>query len=96
MPENHGKTPTKYLYDLGLFGQKTIAAHCVWITDEDIEILQENNVTMVHNPTSNLKLASGIAPVPKAIEKGVNVILGTDGAQATITLICLKRYILHP
>ncbi|MGI6049299.1 MAG: amidohydrolase [Acetivibrionales bacterium] len=84
--KNHGKTPTKYLYDLGLFGQKTIAAHCVWITDEDIEILQENNVTMVHNPTSNLKLASGIAPVPKAIEKGVNVILGTDGASSNNNL----------
>ena len=56
------------------------------LPDEDIEILQENNVTMVHNPTSNLKLASGIAPVPKAIEKGVNVILGTDGASSNNNL----------
>lgn len=82
----NGKTPTKYLYDLGLFEQKTIAAHCVWITEDDIDILKESNVTMVHNPTSNLKLASGIAPVPKALEKGVNVILGTDGASSNNNL----------
>ena len=89
--KNHGRTPTKYLYDLGLFEQKTIAAHCVWLTDEDLEILKENNVTMVHNPTSNLKLASGIAPVPKAIEKGVNVILGTDGASSNNNLNLIEE-----
>lgn len=82
----HRKTPTKHLYDLGLFEQKTIAAHCVWITDEDIDILKESDVTMIHNPTSNLKLASGIAPVPKAMKRGVNVVLGTDGASSNNNL----------
>lgn len=84
--EKYGKTPTRYLYDLGLFDQKTVAAHCVWITDEDTDLLKDKNVTIAHNPTSNLKLASGIAPVPQALEKAVNVILGTDGASSNNNL----------
>lgn len=84
--KKHGKTPTKYLYDLGLFDLKTIAAHCVWIDDEDINLLKEKDVTIAHNPTSNLKLASGIAPIIKAKDKGVNVILGTDGASSNNNL----------
>lgn len=84
--KKYGKTPTRYLYDLGLFDQRTVAAHCVWITDEDIDLLAEKNVTIAHNPTSNLKLASGVAPVPRALNKGVNVILGTDGASSNNNL----------
>lgn len=84
--KKYGKTPTRYLYDLGLFDQRTVAAHCVWITDEDIDLLKDKNVTIAHNPTSNLKLASGIAPVPQAMAKGVNVILGTDGASSNNNL----------
>lgn len=84
--EKHGKTPTRYLYDLGLFDRKTVAAHCVWITDEDMDLLKEKGVTISHNPTSNLKLASGIAPVPKALEKGINVMIGTDGASSNNNL----------
>ena len=80
------KTPTKHLYDLGIFEHKTVAAHCVWITEEDIKIMVDNNVTMTHNPSSNLKLASGIAPVPNALRRGVNVILGTDGASSNNNL----------
>lgn len=82
----HGKTPTRYLYDIGLFELQTVAAHCVWITEDDMDLLKEKNVSMAHNPTSNLKLASGIAPVPKALEKGVNVIIGTDGASSNNNL----------
>lgn len=82
----HGKTPTRYLYDLGLFDQRTVAAHCVWITDDDISLLKEKNVSISHNPTSNLKLASGIAPIPQALNKGINVILGTDGASSNNNL----------
>lgn len=84
--KEYGKTPTKYLDDLGLFEQKTIGAHCVWITDEDIELFREKDISMIHNPTSNLKLASGIAPVPKAMERGVNIGLGTDGASSNNNL----------
>lgn len=81
-----GKTPARHLYDLGLFDQRTVAAHCVWITEEDGVILKEKGVTMVHNPASNLKLASGIAPVPQAMSQGVNVALGTDGASSNNNL----------
>jgi 5-methylthioadenosine/S-adenosylhomocysteine deaminase len=84
--KKYGKTPTQHLYDLGIFEHKTVAAHCVWITEEDIKIMVDNNVTMTHNPSSNLKLASGIAPVPNALRRGVNVILGTDGASSNNNL----------
>lgn len=84
--KKYGKTPTEHLYDLGVFGQKTVAAHCVWITEEDIKILADNKVTMTHNPSSNLKLASGIAPIPNALKMGVNVALGTDGASSNNNL----------
>lgn len=75
----YGKTPARIFYDVGVLDAKTIAAHCVWITDEDMEIFRECGVTVVHNPISNLKLASGIAPIPKIMRKGINVALGTDG-----------------
>lgn len=84
--KNFGKTPVKHLYDLGVFDRRTVAAHCVWITDGDIDLLKEKNVSIAHNPTSNLKLASGIAPIPASMEKGVNVILGTDGASSNNNL----------
>lgn len=84
--KKYGKTPTKHLYDLGIFEQRTVAAHCVWITEEDIRIIADNKVTMTHNPSSNLKLASGFAPVPNALSMGVNVALGTDGASSNNNL----------
>ena len=82
----YGKTPVRHLYDLGLFDQKTIAAHCVWITGDDMDLLKEKNVSIIHNPGSNLKLASGIAPIPTALAKGVNVCIGTDGAASNNNL----------
>ena len=75
-----GKTPIAHMHDLGLFWNTTLAAHCVHITDEDMDIMTENNVAVAHNPQSNLKLASGIAPVPEMIAKGITVGLGTDGS----------------
>ncbi len=77
--ERWGKTPAKYFYDLGAFDNKTIAAHCVHITEDDMELMAEKGVSAVHCPVSNLKLASGIANVPQMMLKGVNVALGTDG-----------------
>jgi len=82
----HGKTPVAYLNDLGILDNPCYGAHCVWVTDEDMEIMAEKNLTMVHNPTSNLKLGSGIARVSKAISKGVNVSLGTDGVASNNNL----------
>ena len=77
--EKYGKTPAAVLAENGVFDVRTTAAHCVWITDEDMDILAEKGVTAAHNPVSNLKLASGVARVAKMLEKGVNVSLGTDG-----------------
>ncbi|MDU6074276.1 MAG: amidohydrolase [Veillonella parvula] len=62
------------------FWNTTLAAHCVHVTDEDMAIMAGNNVAVAHNPQSNLKLASGIAPVPEMIAKGITVGLGTDGS----------------
>lgn len=80
------KTPIKHVYDLGIFERPTIAAHCVHVDDDDIQILKECNVSVAYNPTSNLKLASGFAPVEKMVKAGVNVSLGTDGASSNNNL----------
>ena len=84
--ERHGVTPVKYFDKLGFFERQTIAAHLVHVTDEDIETLAERGVYMAHNPASNLKLASGVAPVAKMLEKGVRVALGTDGPSSNNVL----------
>ena len=78
----HGVSPTEYLEKEGLFSTKTLAAHCVVMSDNDIEILARNGVSVAHNPQSNMKLASGIAPVKKMLDAGVNVAIGTDGASS--------------
>lgn len=77
--ERHdGKSPVKYLADCGIFDRPTVAAHCVHVDDDDIEILRAKNVTVASCPKSNLKLASGIAPIYRLMEGGVNVTIGTD------------------
>ena len=78
----HGMSPTEYFEKQGLFTTKTLAAHCVVMSDHDIEILARNGVSVAHNPQSNMKLASGIAPVKKMLDAGVNVSIGTDGASS--------------
>ena len=75
----HGKTPIAYLAETGLLDYGGYAAHCVWCTDDDFRIMADRNVSLVHNPSSNMKLASGFARVCRAAELGVNVALGTDG-----------------
>ena len=81
--EKNGLTPVEYADQLGLLDEKALLAHCVWLTDKDIEILARKKASVVHCPMSNLKLGSGIAPVKKLIEAGVNVCLGTDGAASS-------------
>ena len=76
-------TPVEYLDKLGMLNKKTILAHCVWLTDKDIEIIAKRRSHVAHCPLSNLKLGSGIAPIGKMIEKRVNVCLGTDGAASS-------------
>jgi|LSQX01.3.fsa_nt_gb 5-methylthioadenosine/S-adenosylhomocysteine deaminase len=84
--EKYGCSPIKLIEKTGMFSLKTVAAHCVHLSDEDIEILAENKVSVATNPVSNLKLANGVAPVPKLLKAGVNVCLGTDGAASNNTL----------
>jgi 5-methylthioadenosine/S-adenosylhomocysteine deaminase len=74
-----GKTEVAYMRDVGLLGSNTLAAHCTWVNDADIDILKETNTQVVHNPVSNMYLAAGVAPVPKMQRAGINVALGTDG-----------------
>lgn len=74
-----GKTPTQVLAEQGVLDVRTTAAHGVWISEQDMELLAQKGAAVAHNPVSNLKLASGIAPVAKMLEKGVKVALGTDG-----------------
>lgn len=80
--EKYKKSPIERMNDIGLFKFKTLAAHCVHLSDNDIEILYNNKVSVVNNPGSNLKLGNGFAPVKKLLDKGVNVALGTDGASS--------------
>lgn len=88
--QRHGVTPVKYFYDLGMFDSPTLAAHCVHVTDEDMDLMAEKGVYAVHNPASNMKLASGFAPVTKMLKKGVKVALGTDGASSNNRLDMLS------
>ncbi len=78
--EKYGCTPIALAEKCGIFDVPAIVAHCVQVTDEDIDILKRKNVSVVTNPASNMKLGNGFAPVAKMLEKGVNVCLGTDGA----------------
>ncbi|MCL2080963.1 MAG: amidohydrolase family protein, partial [Oscillospiraceae bacterium] len=80
--QRHGKTPTELFAEMGVFGTRTVAAHCVWAVDGDMEIMARLGVSAVHNPVSNLKLASGVARVPDMLKAGVNVALGTDGVSS--------------
>ena len=78
----HGKTPIQVLNDYGVWDGRAIAAHCVWTTPEDWAVMAEKGISAVHNPMSNLKLGSGIAPVPAMKKAGVDVCLGTDGVSS--------------
>lgn len=80
--EKFGVTPIALMNQIGLFDVPTLAAHCVHVTEDDIAIMAEKQVRVAHNPGSNLKLASGIAPVPAMRKAGVVVGLGTDGASS--------------
>jgi len=78
--DTYGMTSIELFESIGFFDGPTIGAHVVWPTDAEISILAERNVGVIHNPTSNMKIASGISPVSKMLQAGVRVGLGTDGA----------------
>ncbi len=89
--ELHKKTPVALMQEIGLFTRDVLAAHCVHVTDEDIDILVDNQVGIAHNPGSNLKLGSGIAPLKKMLDKGARVGLGTDGAASNNNLYMFEE-----
>ncbi len=84
--ENLGKTPVEFCRDLGLFEAKTSAAHCVHLEEQDFDILKANNVSVLYNPSSNLKLGNGFAKINKMVNSGINVAIGTDGASSNNNL----------
>jgi 5-methylthioadenosine/S-adenosylhomocysteine deaminase len=84
--EKYGKTPVDHLHSLGLLGPHLIADHCVHLEKTEIARIAEQGVKVIHNPESNMKLASGIAPIPELLAKGVTVGLGTDGCASNNNL----------
>lgn len=86
MKKRYGMCSINLLNNIGFLSSKVLAAHCVWLSDGDIDILKNKGVNVVHCPASNMALGAGIAPVSKMMEKGVNVALGTDSAASSGSL----------
>lgn len=92
MEKKFGMSPIKLMDSIGLFdGRHVLAAHCVHLSEEEIDILVKKKVGIAHNPESNMKLASGVAPVPRLIQAGAIVGLGTDGASSNNNLDMLEE-----
>ena len=77
--ERYGTTPVGHFDSLGLLDEKTIAAHCIYLSDDDMDVLARRRVSVAHNPSSNMKISSGIAPVVRMHERGICCTVGTDG-----------------
>lgn len=86
LTEKFGKSPTHFLRDMGYLSDRFIAFHCVCLEEEDMRIFADYGCKVVHNPESNMKLASGVAPVPEMMRAGVTVGLGTDGCASNNNL----------
>ncbi len=91
-----GVTPPAYLEQLGVLDLPVIAAHCVWCDERDIKIFYKHGVTIAHNPISNLKIASGVAPIAKMLKAGCKVALGTDGVASNNNLNLWEEIKLMP
>ncbi|MBR2858363.1 amidohydrolase family protein, partial [bacterium] len=89
--DEKGLRPFEYLDKIGLLGPDVVAAHCVWLSDKEIEIIKKHDVKISHNPCSNMKLASGIAPISKLIENDICVSIGTDGASSNNNLDLIEE-----
>ncbi len=89
--KRYGKRPVEHLDSHGVLNQRVVAAHCVWVSEEEIEILAKRGVKVSHCIESNLKLASGIAPVPEMLRAGVRVTFGTDSAASNNDLDILSE-----
>jgi 5-methylthioadenosine/S-adenosylhomocysteine deaminase len=89
--KRYGITPLEHLNVLGILGPGLIADHCVHLSVSDIQLMADHGVRVVHNPESNMKLASGIAPVPEMLARGITVGLGTDGCASNNNLDLLTE-----
>ena len=89
--DERGIRPFEYLEKIGFLGPDVVAAHCVWLSDEEIEIIKKHGVKVSHNPCSNMKLASGVAPVSKLIDNDICVSIGTDGASSNNNLDLIEE-----
>ena len=87
----HGEPPFEYLDRLGFFGGTVIVAHAVYPSPKEIKLMAKKQVGVAHNPVSNMKLASGVAPVPDMLQAGIAVGLGTDGAASNNNLSMFKE-----
>ncbi len=84
--DKYGKTPVQHLAGIGFLAPNVVADHCVALTEKDISLLEHFNVKVAHNPESNMKLASGVAPIPKLLDRGITVGIGTDGCASNNNL----------
>lgn len=87
----NGKSAIQVMNEIGVFDAPTLAAHCVYVSDADVDILRTKRVAVAHNPTSNLKLASGIAPIVRYLKEGVLVGIATDGAASNNDLDMIEE-----
>ena len=92
--ERYGMTPTVFLDSLGMFDYGGAGYHCVHVTDEDIAVFKKHDMTAVTNPGSNTKLASGVAPIQKFLDAGINVAIGTDGPSSNNCLDMFREMFL--
>ncbi|MBP5604540.1 MAG: amidohydrolase [Ruminiclostridium sp.] len=92
--ERYGMTPTEYLDSIGMYNYGGGGYHCVWMSEKDIEIFREKKLYAVTNPASNLKLASGIAPICRFLKEGIPVAIGTDGPASNNCLDMFREMFL--
>ncbi|MBE6948297.1 MAG: amidohydrolase [Ruminococcaceae bacterium] len=92
--ERHGKTPTELFEDLGMYEYGGGGFHCVYMSDNDLDIFKKHGLWAVTNPGSNCKLASGIAPITKYLDKGINIAIGTDGPASNNALDMFREMYL--
>lgn len=91
MKKRYGMCSVNLLDSIGMLSPNMLAAHCVWLSDDDIDILKNKKVNVIHCPSSNMALGVGISPVPAMLEKGINVALGTDGVASSGSLDMWKE-----
>jgi len=89
--EEYGSTPVRHLENLGFLGSNVLCAHMIWLDEEEMDLVSERGVKVVHCPESNLKLGSGVAPLPEYLKRGVHVTLGTDGSASNDNLDMLEE-----